>query len=91
MEVRTAIGLVWLAGLFAPFGFFLVSWRERMLGAAVSAASLIAIPWLTPVLPLTGIELTAAFSGLALGFLARRVWLARDRAPAQLSNPSINE
>ena len=81
--VKNLTGLGWLAALFAPTGFLLLSPRRLTIAAMVIAAGLTIIAWITPVLPVTLPEITSAIAGLASGFVLRHLSCPRS-VPAGL-------
>lgn len=71
-EARTAIGLFWLAALFAPLGLWLRTRRDALLAGAAIAAGLLVVPPLAGLLSTPPGQVLAALAGVGVGVLARK-------------------
>ena len=85
--LASLLGIVWVAALVLPFGFWMRARIESLLGSAILMLGLAIIPAASHIL-LTSIRgWTGAVIGVALGMLLRRsarIPSARIRAPAHL-------
>ena len=78
---REAIGLLWLAALFAPVGLVGRSWVSRGAGAAVAAVGLTALPSVFGFAASPLIEVLAGLAGIGLGGLFVDTLTGRDSLP----------
>ncbi|HEU0076734.1 MAG TPA: VanZ family protein [Longimicrobiaceae bacterium] len=78
---RGLLGLVWLAALFVPAGWWLRTRRDVLPAGAAVVAGLLLVPWAAGLLATPPAQLLAALSGVGAGALLRRAAATLGRSP----------